>query len=81
MSNMPIRFQNRKPSDDVNEALTRSPYIDATDVEVSVEAGAVTLTGNVDDRAAKRLAEDIAESCFGVLDVNNQLKVGRQRAD
>lgn len=68
-------------ADDVNEALTRSPYIDATDVEVRVEGGAVTLIGSVDDRGAKRMAEDIAEACFGVLDVSNQLKVGRQRAD
>src|SRR5262245_51427979 len=75
------RRADERIADDVNEALTRSPYIDATDVEVRVEQGAVTLTGVVDDRGAKRLAEDIAESCFGVQDVTNQLKVGRGRAD
>jgi BON domain len=74
------RRSDERITDDVNEALTRSPYIDATDVDVRVEGGAVTLIGSVDDRGAKRLAEDIAESCFGVRDVSNQLKVGRDRA-
>lgn len=52
--------------------------IDATDVEVTVHNGEVTLRGQVDHRHAKRLAEDIAESVLGVKDVNNQIKI-RQR--
>jgi hypothetical protein len=74
------RRSDERIADDVNEALTRSPYIDATDIDVRVEDGAVTLLGSVDDRGAKRLAEDIAESCFGVRDVSNRLKAGRDRA-
>ena len=35
----------------------------------------MTLNGSVDSRWAKRLAEDIAESCTGVRDVMNQLRV------
>ena len=37
--------------------------------------GEVTLTGTVDDRQAKRLAEDIAESVSGVREVHNQIRV------
>jgi hypothetical protein len=67
-------------NEEINEALTRHPDIDATDIEVRVENGEVALTGNVDDKYAKRLAEDIAEACPGVTDVRNQLRVGRGRS-
>ena len=63
--------------EDVNEELTRNPQIDATEIEVKVENGEVTLTGVVDDRQAKRLAEDLAERCSGVHEVHNQLRVNR----
>jgi osmotically-inducible protein OsmY len=63
--------------EDVNEELTRHPEIDASEIEVRVEHGEVTLTGTVEDRHAKRLAEDIAERCSGVEDVRNELRVDR----
>jgi hypothetical protein len=61
--------------EDVNEELTRSPDIDAFEIEVRVENGEVTLTGMVEDRHAKRHAEDLAERTSGVTDVHNQLRV------
>ena len=63
--------------EDVNEELTRHPDIDASEIEVKVENGEVTLTGKAEDRHQKRLAEDIAERCSGVTDVHNQLKVDK----
>ena len=51
------------------------PDIDASDIEVRVGDGVVTLTGTVEDRHEKRLAEYIAEDALGVDDVDNQLKV------
>jgi osmotically-inducible protein OsmY len=57
--------------------LTDDWHIDASDVEVAVNNGMVTLTGRVDGREEKRRAEDIAESVSGVADVSNQLRVGR----
>ncbi len=63
--------------EDVNERLTDNPYIDATDIEVQVKDAEVTLTGTVEDRTAKRLAEDIAESISGVRDVQNLLRLTR----
>jgi BON domain len=59
--------------EDVNECLTENAYIDATDIEVQVKEGEVTLTGAVEDRRSKRLAEDLAESVTGVKEVHNQL--------
>jgi len=61
--------------EDVSDRLTEHPDLDASDIEVKVSNGEVTLTGSVDSRLAKRLAEDIAEDCSGVRDVMNQLRV------
>jgi hypothetical protein len=63
--------------DDINEALTRSPDLDATEIEVIVDEGEVILIGTVDSRQAKRLAEDLADSVGGVSDVQNQIRVQR----
>jgi osmotically-inducible protein OsmY len=61
--------------EDINDRLTDDAYIDATDIEVIVNNGMVTLTGRVDSREDKRRSEDIAESVSGVTDVSNQLRV------
>jgi hypothetical protein len=63
--------------EDVSEALTRDPDVDATDIEIVVLEGEVTLSGAVDDRRTKRRAEDLVERCAGVNDVHNQLRVKR----
>ncbi len=61
--------------EEVNDLLTEHGELDATDIDVQTAGGAVTLEGNVDDRQAKRLAEDIAHSVRGVRDVHNRLRV------
>jgi hypothetical protein len=61
--------------EDVCERLTEHPEVDAGEIEVSVKDGEVTLTGTVDERQAKRIAEDVAESVSGVKDVHNQVRV------
>lgn len=66
--------------DDVNEELTRHPGLDASDLDVRVNNGEVTLTGTVDNRSAKRMAEDAAESCSGVRDVHNQIRISSAEA-
>jgi hypothetical protein len=64
--------------EDINERLTDHPHIDATEIDVQVKSGEVTLTGTVDDRHTKRMAEEIAENVSGVKDVHNQLRVQAQ---
>ncbi|HEX7830142.1 MAG TPA: BON domain-containing protein [Thermoanaerobaculia bacterium] len=59
----------------VNELLTQHAGIDATDVDVTVDNGEVTLNGTVGSRWQKRPAEDIAGSCRGVQDVHNRLRL------
>jgi osmotically-inducible protein OsmY len=46
----------------IYEILTKDPELDATEIQVEVERGAVTLTGIVDSREAKVLAEELVES-------------------
>ena len=60
----------------VCEALTEDHNVDASNIEVTVKSGDVTLAGTVDDRMQKRMAEDCVEQVAGVKDVQNQLRVG-----
>ena len=46
-------------------------------MEVNVANGEVTLTGNVNNRRDKRLAEDISENVSGVQNVENRLRVNQ----
>lgn len=63
--------------DDVYVALTRDPYIDASDIEIEVKKGVVHLRGSVEDRFSKKHAEDVIEDLLGVKDVYNELSIGK----
>ena len=61
--------------EDVCDRLTEEPRIDASDIEVQVASGEVTLGGSVRTRDEKRFTEDVVERIAGVREVNNNLKV------
>jgi hypothetical protein len=63
--------------EDICEWFTEHSRLDPTDVEVSVRGGEVVLSGTVATRGEKRLAEDIADMVFGVVEVHNRLRVQR----
>ena len=63
--------------EDVCERLAFDHDVDASDIEVNVNGATVVLSGSVNDRYAKRRAEDIAEAVWGVKDVQNQIRVSR----
>ena len=65
--------------DEVCDRLTRHPLIDASMMDVVVESGEVTLTGEVLDRRMKHLAEDVVDEVAGVKDIHNHLRVSRDR--
>jgi osmotically-inducible protein OsmY len=65
--------------EDVNDRLTDSHFIDASDIDVQVTNAEVILSGTVDSRHAKRMAEDIAEDVSGVKNVENRLRVDNER--
>jgi len=62
--------------EDINDKLSDDPFIDASDIDVTVSNGEVTLTGTVDHRSTKRRAEDLAEAVSGVKNVENRIRVG-----
>lgn len=75
--------KNYQRSDDriqeeICDCMTDDPMLDASDIEVQVSSGVVTLTGTVWSRDQKRRAEDVAERVSGVKDVTNQLRVSRE---
>ena len=62
--------------DDVAEALTREPELDAGEITVEVnDERDVILGGTVTHRPDKRLAEDLVADVFGVRDVHNDIRV------
>jgi len=65
--------------EEVCERLGRDWDVDASDVEVNVANGEVTLSGSVDDRRQKFRAEHLADGVWGVNEVHNQLRVKRER--
>ena len=60
--------------EDVCDRLTDDPWVDCSDVEVTVRGGEVTLSGSVRDRSDKRRTEDIIEGISGVREVHNNLR-------
>jgi osmotically-inducible protein OsmY len=65
--------------EDVCDRLSDDPWVDASEVEVSVRGGEVTLSGNVRDRSDRRRVEDVIENVSGVREVHNTLRVGPPR--
>lgn len=61
--------------DDVNDRLSDDPRLDASDIDVSVAGGEVTLNGHVSTKMDKRRAEDCADTVSGVRHVQNNLRV------
>jgi hypothetical protein len=66
---------DKRICEDVCERLTYHGQLDPSEVEVEVDNGEVTLKGRVSDRRSKRIAEDVAATVSGVVDVHNQIRV------
>jgi osmotically-inducible protein OsmY len=69
-----------RPSDErlreiICERLTDDPFIDASDVAVSVDNGAVTVQGTVQVRRQKYAIEDLIADVPGVTELHNDIRV------
>jgi hypothetical protein len=73
------RRSDERIREDVNDRLADDPRLDASEIEVRVENGEVTLDGTVDSREARRRAEDLADSVSGVSYVQNNLRAREAR--
>lgn len=71
------RRNDARIREDVCDRLTDDRGIDASEIEVEVAAGEVTLRGHVPERAMRRQAELLAERVAGVAHVQNDLRVAR----
>jgi osmotically-inducible protein OsmY len=69
------RRSDERIAEEIHDRLTDDPRLDAGEIQVDINGGEVTLTGNVASRADRRRAEDIAESVSGVSYVMNNLRV------
>jgi hypothetical protein len=69
------RRSDERILEDVNDRLTEDPRVDASEIQVDVQGGEVTLTGTVGSREERRRAEDVAEGASGVTYVMNNLRV------
>lgn len=69
------RRSDERIREDVCDFLTDDAFLDASEVEVEVQDGEVTLAGTVHSRAEKREAGRLAEQIVGVQDVHNQLRI------
>ena len=63
--------------EDVCETLMRHRAIDASNIIVKVTDGIVNLSGKIESRGLKKLAESISENVSGVKEVTNELAVMR----
>lgn len=61
--------------EDICDRLSVDDDVDASEIEVRVQAGEVTLEGSVPTRMMKHDAENLADEVLGVKDVHNNLRV------
>jgi osmotically-inducible protein OsmY len=78
-------MKDRELQEHVQNALDWEPSIDAADIGVSVDAGVVTLRGDVRTYSEKATAERVALGVYGAKavanDINVHLRDGQQRTD
>jgi osmotically-inducible protein OsmY/flavin-binding protein dodecin len=72
------RRSDERIREDVCDRLGQDWDVDASEVEVTVSNGEVTLAGTISDRAQKFRVEHLADAISGVTEVHNQLRVKRE---
>lgn len=73
------RRTDERITDDVVEKLTADPRIDASQIEVRVRDGIVTMSGYVPERMQRLAAEQMIDRIGGVVDITNDLRVQIRR--
>lgn len=70
------RRSDERIREDICDRLMRSAdHIDSSEVTVEVAEAKVILEGSVPARRMKHAIEDLADSCLGVKDVENRIRV------
>ncbi len=69
------RSDERIREDICDRLMKAANHIDSSQVTVEVSGAKVLLEGTVPDRRMKHAIEDVADSCLGVQDIDNRLRV------
>jgi hypothetical protein len=77
----PDTLHDDRIHDDVQLRLEQADDVNTSELEVSVEAGVVTLSGRVATREMRAAAVDIAERVPGVQRVKNDLHIQKPLAE
>lgn len=67
-------------AEDVAAALLKMDNVDATEIEVEVDTGSVTLAGTVNGYAVKQEVEAALRTIDGVRDIDNNLRIRKGAA-
>jgi hypothetical protein len=60
--------------EDIQEVLQDDPYIDGSEIEVTVDNGDVIVSGTVNDKNMKRRVEDVLDNLPGIKNVEIRLR-------
>ncbi len=71
----PVARKDNEIRKDVNQALLSDPATDSYEINVEVQNGTVTLSGEVDSWQEKQLSANVAKGVRGVKKINNELSV------
>lgn len=74
----PVDKKDKSIRHDVETALLRDPATDSYELNVFVDGGVVTLTGEVDSLAEKNLCETVTKGVIGVKEVINRITYTRK---
>jgi osmotically-inducible protein OsmY len=61
--------------EDISERLWRAKQIDSSEVTIAVKDGVVTFTGTVPERWMRHEIENVADSCMGVKDIEDNVRL------
>ncbi len=78
----PKNFQrtDARLQEEVSERVMYARHVDSSEVTVSVRDALVTLEGTVPERWMRYALENLAIFTWGVLDVDNRIRVARPRS-
>jgi osmotically-inducible protein OsmY len=74
------RRSDERIREDVCDVLTEAADVDASDIDVAVSDGVVTLGGAVVDRPSRTRAETLVGMIAGVSGVQNRITVRKERS-
>lgn len=67
--------------DEASEILTHDYDLDASEIEIEIKDRCLILRGEVKNRRDKRLAEYLVEDISGIEDVDNQLRIKKNKVE